>query len=40
MMSQPLVRSLALPTLESGDRLTRAEFERRYEATPENLKLN
>ncbi|WP_317134175.1 Uma2 family endonuclease [Leptolyngbya sp. O-77] len=27
-----------IPPLESGDRLTRAEFERRYEATPENFK--
>jgi len=27
-----------IPPLASGDRLTRAEFERRYEATPENLK--
>jgi len=25
----------ALPTLENGDRLTRAEFERRYDAMPE-----
>src|SRR5580692_11501130 len=25
----------ALPPLENGDRLTRAEFERRYEAMPE-----
>jgi hypothetical protein len=24
-----------LPPLENGDRLTRAEFERRYEAMPE-----
>jgi hypothetical protein len=23
-----------VPSLENGDRLTRAEFERRYEATP------
>lgn len=28
----------ALPPLESGDRLTRAEFEQRYAATPENFK--
>lgn len=27
-----------VPPLASGDRLTRAEFERRYEATPENFK--
>jgi Uma2 family endonuclease len=26
------------PMLESGDRLTRDEFERRYEATPEKFK--
>ena len=26
---------IPLPPLESGDRLTRAEFERRYEAMPE-----
>jgi Uma2 family endonuclease len=29
---------MSVPTLESGDRLTRAEFERRYEATPEKFK--
>lgn len=28
----------SIPPLESGDRLTRAEFERRYEATPEKFK--
>jgi Uma2 family endonuclease len=38
MVLQPLIRSLAVPFLESGDRLTRAEFERRYEATPEKFK--
>lgn len=38
MMSRPLVRFLTLPTLESGDRLTRAEFERRYEVTPDKFK--
>ena len=27
-----------IPPLESGDRLTRAEFERRYQATPEKFK--
>ncbi|GAB4149416.1 MAG: Uma2 family endonuclease [Cyanobacteria bacterium J069] len=27
-----------MPPLESGDRLTRAEFERRYQATPEHFK--
>lgn len=29
---------LAIPQLENGDRLTRAEFERRYEAMPEKVK--
>lgn len=38
MVLQPLVSSQTIPTLESGDRLTRNEFERRYEATPENFK--
>ena len=28
----------SLPPLENGDRLTRAEFERRYEASPPNVK--
>jgi len=31
-------RSIPVPALESGDRLTRAEFERRYAATPEKFK--
>jgi Uma2 family endonuclease len=31
-------RSMLVPALASGDRLTRAEFERRYEAAPENFK--
>jgi Uma2 family endonuclease len=30
--------TMSVPPLESGDRLTRAEFERRYEATPEKFK--
>ncbi|UZQ55589.1 Uma2 family endonuclease [Trichothermofontia sichuanensis B231] len=30
--------SIVVPPLESGDRLTRAEFERRYQATPEKFK--
>lgn len=34
MVLQQLARSIPIPPLESGDRLTRAEFERRYEATP------
>jgi len=38
MVVQPHTRSLSIPPLESGDRLTRAEFERRYEATPEKFK--
>lgn len=33
-----LQRPKLIPPLESGDRLTRAEFERRYEATPEHFK--
>ncbi|WGV28530.1 Uma2 family endonuclease [Halotia branconii] len=31
-------RSVPVPALASGDRLTRAEFERRYQATPEKFK--
>jgi Uma2 family endonuclease len=38
MVLQRSVPSMDVPILESGDRLTRAEFERRYEATPENFK--
>ncbi|HLO48021.1 MAG TPA: Uma2 family endonuclease [Kamptonema sp.] len=38
MVLQQPTRSIPIPALESGDRLTRAEFERRYEATPENFK--
>jgi Uma2 family endonuclease len=38
MVLQQPTRSLSIPPLESGDRLTRAEFERRYEATPETFK--
>lgn len=37
MVLQP-TRSIPIPPLESGDRLTRAEFERRYEATSEKFK--
>ncbi|WNZ22519.1 Uma2 family endonuclease [Leptolyngbya sp. NK1-12] len=36
VLQQP--RSMPVPPLESGDRLTRAEFERRYQATPEKFK--
>ncbi|NJN57200.1 MAG: Uma2 family endonuclease [Leptolyngbyaceae cyanobacterium SL_5_9] len=36
VLQQP--RSLPIPPLESGDRLTRTEFERRYQATPEKFK--
>lgn len=36
--TQILSPSLILPILENGDRLTRAEFERRYQAMPENQK--
>jgi Uma2 family endonuclease len=32
------VSAASIPPLESGDRLTRTEFERRYEATPEKFK--
>jgi len=35
--SEPIDRSEAIPPLENGDRLTRPEFERRYDAMP-NLK--
>ncbi|KAM3109431.1 Uma2 family endonuclease [Phormidesmis sp. 146-33] len=38
MVLQQPARSIPTPPLESGDRLTRAEFERRYKATPEKLK--
>jgi Uma2 family endonuclease len=38
MVSQTPLRSTNLPHLESGDRLTRAEFERRYKVTPEGFK--
>jgi Uma2 family endonuclease len=38
MVLQQPSRSMPIPPLESGDRLTRAEFERRYEATPEKFK--
>lgn len=36
VLQQPKRQSV--PPLASGDRLTRAEFERRYEATPEHFK--
>ncbi|MGA1410091.1 MAG: Uma2 family endonuclease [Prochlorotrichaceae cyanobacterium] len=32
------LHTLAIPPLENGDRLTRPEFERRYQATPEHCK--
>lgn len=38
MVLNQSARSVPVPALSSGDRLTRAEFERRYEATPENFK--
>jgi Uma2 family endonuclease len=44
MSTSPKPRAVApprrdrVPPLENGDRLTRAEFERRYAATPESLK--
>ena len=40
-MSQTLdhpTLTMVVPPLQSGDRLTRAEFERRYEAMPEHVK--
>ncbi|MBW4646856.1 MAG: Uma2 family endonuclease [Goleter apudmare HA4340-LM2] len=37
VLSQPS-HSVPVPALASGDRLTRFEFERRYEATPEKFK--
>ena len=37
MISPPISSTLTIPTLENGDRLTRAEFERRYHKMP-NLK--
>ncbi len=33
-------RLVKLPPLESGDRLTRSEFERRYAAMPDHKKQN
>ncbi|OCR02235.1 hypothetical protein BCD67_10820 [Oscillatoriales cyanobacterium USR001] len=38
MVLQQPIRSIPIPALESGDLLTRTEFERRYEATPEKFK--
>ncbi|YAF93929.1 MAG: Uma2 family endonuclease [Nodularia sp. CChRGM 3473] len=38
MVSHPAIHSVPVPALASGDRLTRAEFERRYQATPEKFK--
>ncbi len=38
MVLQQPESSIPVPALESGDCLTRAEFERRYEATPEKFK--
>jgi hypothetical protein len=38
MVLQRPTHSIAIPGLESGDRLTRAEFERRYQSTPEKFK--
>lgn len=36
--SQRLKNRFSVPPLENGDRLTREEFHRRYEAMPENVK--
>ncbi|MEA5617987.1 Uma2 family endonuclease [Cronbergia sp. UHCC 0137] len=38
MVLSQTTHSVPVPILASGDRLTRAEFERRYEATPEKFK--
>ena len=38
VLSSPQMLTMVVPPLESGDRLTRAEFERRYRATPEDFK--
>lgn len=38
MVLQQPAHSVPTPPLENGDRLTRTEFERRYQATPENFK--
>jgi Uma2 family endonuclease len=38
MVLNQSAHSVPIPALSSGDRLTRAEFERRYEAAPENFK--
>jgi Uma2 family endonuclease len=37
MQASP-IEAIPVPALESGDRLTRDEFERRYHGTPENFK--
>jgi hypothetical protein len=37
-VAQPLISSI--PFLENGDRLTRAEFEQRYHAMPQNLSVH
>lgn len=40
ILSEPrkLPKKILIPPLENGDRLTREEFHRRYEAMPENVK--
>lgn len=38
MVLNQSARSVHVPALSSGDRLTRSEFERRHEASPENFK--
>lgn len=38
MVLQQPAHFMPIPPLESGDRLTRTEFERRYQATPEKFK--
>ena len=37
-VAEPKIKKRPTPRLENGDRLTREEFERRYEAMPENVK--
>ena len=36
--TQRFPKKISIPPLENGDRLTREEFHRRYEAMPENIK--
>ena len=38
MMKQSTLPALTIPRLQNGDRLTRPEFERCYQAMPEPIK--